>query len=151
MIGRERLDLVATVRDEAEESLHPVGVVLQRANIGERFGLRREAGIWLTVSTARLPALAGLAGIEECLRRLGDRLCFCGGRHDRPLISKNPRVADAPFAPSADPRPTIPPAHRDRKGSSPRSIGNSQTPTSAGSRLVHVGPASPASRRRSPP
>src|SRR5207253_4843084 len=89
MIGRERLDLVATVRDEAEESLHPVGVVLQRANIGERFGLRREAGIWLTVSTARLPALAGLAGIEECLRRLGDRLCFSGGRHDRPLISKN--------------------------------------------------------------
>src|SRR5438552_973109 len=84
VIGRERLDLVATVWDEAEESLHPVGVILQRANIGERFGLRRKAGIRLTEGTARLPALAGLAGLEERLRRLGDRRCFRGGRHDRP-------------------------------------------------------------------
>src|SRR5438105_6421727 len=107
MIGRERLDLVATVWDEAEESLHPVGVILQRANIGERFGLRRKAGIRLTEGTARLPALAGLAGREERLRRLGDRRCFRGGRHDRLLISKK-CASRGPFVPSSDPRADYP-------------------------------------------
>src|SRR5690242_13499589 len=78
MVGGERLDRVAPVRDEHEEFLHPLGVLLERMNVRERFSLGREARVWLAVGAALGPAFARLAGVEEVSCRMGDGL---GGGH----------------------------------------------------------------------
>src|SRR6266516_508139 len=52
MVGGEGLDRVAPVRDEAEQPLHPLGVLLERTQAGERFGLGREARVRLAVGAA---------------------------------------------------------------------------------------------------
>src|SRR5215471_19443108 len=79
MVGGEGLDCVAAVRDKREQSFHPVAVLLQRLQIGERFGLGREARVRLAVGTACGPASARLAGVEEGSCRLSDG--FGGGGH----------------------------------------------------------------------
>src|SRR5262249_11203271 len=79
LVGREGLDRVPSVGDEYEQSLHPLGVLLERAQVGERFGLGSEARIRLAVGGALGPALAGLAGVEEGSRDIGDGLT--GDRH----------------------------------------------------------------------
>src|SRR5215475_1387446 len=79
LVGGEGLDVVARVREDHEHCLHPVGVLLERLHAGERFGLGGEARAGLAVGTARGPAFARLAGVEEVSCRLGDG--FGGGGH----------------------------------------------------------------------
>src|SRR5215471_3217466 len=43
LVGGEGLDCVAAVRDEPEQPLHPLGVLLESAQVGERFRLGGEA------------------------------------------------------------------------------------------------------------
>src|SRR5215472_16189459 len=74
MVGGEGLYRVASVRDEREQALHPLGVLLERLQVGERFRLGGEARVWLTVGAAYGPALACLAGVEEGPCCLGDGL-----------------------------------------------------------------------------
>src|SRR5215472_3568244 len=74
LVGGEGLDRVATVRNEHEQPLHPLGVLLKRPQVSERFRLSGEARVWLTVGTAHGPAFACLAGVEERPCRLGDGL-----------------------------------------------------------------------------
>src|SRR5215510_4182999 len=65
MVGGEGLDLIASVWDQAEQPLHPLGVLLERSQAGERFRLGREARVLLAVGAALGPAFARLAGVEE--------------------------------------------------------------------------------------
>lgn len=65
LVDGERLDLVAGIRGERVAALHPVGVGLERPDLGERIGLRREGGAGRAVLLADVPALAGFAGVEE--------------------------------------------------------------------------------------
>src|SRR4029450_5604926 len=52
VVGGKRPQLVSSIRDEGQDCLHPVCVLLQSTQVGERFGLRRERGIGLAVSLA---------------------------------------------------------------------------------------------------
>src|SRR5262249_36533067 len=93
LVGGEELDRIAPVREEREQSLHPLGVLLERLHVRERLRLGREARVGLTVGTAHGPAFARLAGVEESSCRLGDGLG--GGGHD---------LIPSPVLPTLSPR-----------------------------------------------
>src|SRR5215469_1298724 len=57
VVRGEGFDRVASVGDDHKQPLHPLGVLLQRLHVGERFRLSREARVWLTVGAAFRPAL----------------------------------------------------------------------------------------------
>src|SRR6516225_11989593 len=78
MVGGEGLDRVACVRDDDQHAFHPLGVLLKRLQVGERFCLGREARARLAVGAAPGTALARLAGVEESSCRLGDGLSGSG-------------------------------------------------------------------------
>src|SRR5215471_700257 len=62
LVGGEGPDGVAAVRDEPEQPLHPLGVLPESAQAGQRCGLGGEARAGLAAGAARSPALARLAG-----------------------------------------------------------------------------------------
>ena len=67
------ISVLAPVGDEAQERLHPIGiVVLQRRDVGQRFRLRAERRVRMSKCAAPVPALAAIAGLEEGLCRLGE-------------------------------------------------------------------------------
>src|SRR5215472_3420944 len=83
MVGSKGPDRVASVRDEHKQPLHPLGVLLERLQVGERFRLGDEARVWLTVDAALGPAFARFAGVEKGSCRFSDGLG--GGGHVTPL------------------------------------------------------------------
>src|SRR5258708_15156653 len=64
-VGSEGFQLVASVRHEAHQTLHPIGVFSKRLHTGERFSLGYKSSIGRAISPAGFPALSGLAGNEE--------------------------------------------------------------------------------------
>src|SRR5215472_17036456 len=72
IVGGEGLDHVGSVRDEHEQALHPVGVLLERTYVSERYSLGREARVRMTVGPELGPAFACLAGVEKGSCRIGD-------------------------------------------------------------------------------
>lgn len=65
LVDGEGLDLVAGVGREGVDADHPVGVGLEGFGLGEGVGLGGEGGARGAVLLADVPALAGLAGVEE--------------------------------------------------------------------------------------
>src|SRR5262252_173994 len=65
LVDTPRLQLVAAIRHEGEEALHPVAVLVERLHVREGLRLRREGRVRVAVCLATLPALARLARLEE--------------------------------------------------------------------------------------
>src|SRR5215813_5913007 len=65
LVDTPRLQLVATIRHEGEEALHPVAVLVERLHVREGLRLRREGRVRVAVCLATLPALARLTRLEE--------------------------------------------------------------------------------------
>src|SRR5262249_37063982 len=74
-VDTPRLELVSTIRHEAEQALHPVAVGVERLHIRQGLGLRREGRVRVAVSFATFPALARLARFEELHRNIGHWHC----------------------------------------------------------------------------
>src|SRR5216683_650202 len=71
-IHGERLQVVAAVGHDFHQALHPVGVLLERADLSQRLGLTGKRCVGLAVRLARLPTLALFAGVEELCGDGGD-------------------------------------------------------------------------------
>src|SRR5206468_10124534 len=67
MICRKRFYDIPPIWHEGQQTLHPFGVGLQRADVGQRFRLRREARIRKAMGAASLPTFARLASLKELL------------------------------------------------------------------------------------
>ena len=81
-----RLEIVACVRHESVQRLHPIGVGLKSRDVGQRLGLGRERRVRLAVRRTRLPTLSGFAGLKETSRGL-----FHGiSHHIRPSLRYRP-------------------------------------------------------------
>ena len=73
VVSGHRLELVSTVRNESEQSLHPLRVLFHAVHVHERLGLSGKRRIRLAELFASLPALAGLADFEEFAGNLCNR------------------------------------------------------------------------------
>src|SRR5215470_1005361 len=64
-VGGKRLQLVSSIWNEGQHSLHPVCVLLQRAYVCKRFGLRGESSAGVAVGLASVPSFARFTSLEE--------------------------------------------------------------------------------------
>src|SRR4029079_10801856 len=83
LVDRERPHLGVAVRQRYQQTLHPLGVGLQRFYPVQRVDLRGERRAWVAILRAPVPALPRLARVEELLCDVPDRghgspLCLRG-------------------------------------------------------------------------
>src|SRR5258707_7846969 len=72
-IGSEGFHLIAAVRHDRHQSLHPIRIFCQSFNPCKWFSLCGEGCIWSTVSLAAFPTLSSLASDKEIIGNCCDR------------------------------------------------------------------------------
>src|SRR5882757_7053819 len=72
-IGGEGFHLVAAVRHNHHQPLHPIRVFCKSFNTCKRFGLSGKGRVWSTVSLADFPTLSSLASGKEIVGNCRDR------------------------------------------------------------------------------
>lgn len=71
-IRGQRLEVIASVRYDREQVLHPVRVLVQGVDVSQGLGLYSKRGIGRTVRFASLPSFSFITGDEELFGNLGD-------------------------------------------------------------------------------